>query len=525
MGTIATNFETVGISETASVSIDVDAMVRKAMIKLFGLKDANGNDMDEYDDAYLDAGLPSEKKDSDDPGMPSLTRGFIIFETETLSFMFQQVLYILTPIKTALELPQYLANPQALIEKIKEIIENIKKMIEDVTKFITDTKQWFIDTLLGGLADINVPIPEITITILGVDITLPKIDKNDLFNTDTWLKKDPPQENPFEEKNLDKITKLKDDVLELQKKLSNLKDNIKDIMDNMIKTLTELQVQLKSVLYKPVYEYFELVYELHNVIVQKMADANSVDNLSKTELEAIQTELENITDKDGLIIFNGSVARLLAIPSELTAISVKELEFVTSYYTEKGITLAMDQINQIKSDMVDKLTELTTPIDELKENIQAILDIKDAALDELSENVEQIEQEIRDKIKEKMDEIISLSPATAWILSMVNLFINIVKAPINFIIDLITKLMEGVIEFLQELPIPTFEKFKEFFGDLLGLANVSKMSDFVTGILESLAPFADPDLIAKIAEFLPDLIITTGVKFIDSIVKPLPIPI
>lgn len=514
MGTIDTNYETVGVSEQASVSIDVDAMVRKSMIKLFGLKDASGNVMSEYDNAYYDAGLPSEKKDSDDPGMPSLTRGFIIFETETLSFMFQQVLYILTPIKTALELPQLLANPVALIEKIKEIIESIKKMIDDVTKFITDTKQWFIDTLLGGLADINVPIPEITLTILGVDITIGKIDNNDLLDTEA-----------FKEKGGSKIAKLKDEILELQKKLSSLRDNLKDIMDNMITTLQEVQIQLKAILYKFVYEYYGLVRGLHNLLVQKMDDVNSDSNLKLSELDVIDDELSDITNKDELIIFNGSATRLLKIPGELTKISINELAIVVEYYREEGIILAMDQINSIKSQMEDKLIEIAQPIADLQENIQAILDMKDVALEELQENIERIEQDIRDKIKEKMDEIMIISPATAWILSMVQLMINIIKAPISFIVDLITKMLEGVIQFLQELPLPTFEKFKEFFSDLLGLANISKMSDFVTGILETLAPFADPDIIAKVAEFLPDLIVTTGIKFITSIVEPLPIPI
>jgi len=529
MSQIAQNFETVGISDTASVSIDVDAMVRKAMIKLFELKDANGNQMNEYDNAYFDAGLPT----TDEPGMPSLTKSFIIFETETLSFLFQQVLYILTPIKTALELPQLLTNPKALIEKIKEIIDNVKKMIDDVTTFLTDTKQWFIDTLLGGLADINIPIPEITITILGVDITLPKIDKKGLFDTDTYKEK------------LDgKAGELKTKITDLKKELSQIKDkaneNISKLQDNVLVSLQELKTQLNAILYQIVYEYYELSYQLHEKILEKenlaviyMNNNNigyiSTDIVNRTnDILLIKTELDNITNKDGLKIFNDTIVRLIEIPSDLTSILTNEIESLTTLITNKNIVLVTteidDTIETLKNSISEKLTEMIQPQDDLIKNQEGIDKIL-ASVKNFTGNLTLRKKQIEDKIKETYDELVNLSPATAWIQKMIDLFLNIIKAPIDFIIALITKLMEGVIEFLKELPLPTFTKFKEFFSDLLGLANVSKMSDFVNSLLESLAPLANPDLIAKISEFLPDLIVTIGVKFITSIVEPLPIPI
>ena len=71
----------------------------------------------------------------------------------------------------------------------------------------------------------------------------------------------------------------------------------------------------------------------------------------------------------------------------------------------------------------------------------------------------------------------------------------------------------------DELKHPTVSSQEDLCE--LHLANIQILQQIVT---HDFAP-DDPDIIAKVAEFLPDLIVTTGVKFIDSIVKPLPIPI
>lgn len=527
MGKIATKYESVGVSEQASVSIDVEAMVRRSMIKLYGVKDNNGNLLDEYDDTYNDYGFPT----TDEAGAPSMIRGFIIFETETLSFLFQQVLYMLTPIKTALELPQLLANPKALIEKIKEIIDSIKKLIDDVTTFFTDTKQWFIDTLLGGLADINVPIPDISFKILGVEITLPKIDNKGLLNTSAW-----------EEKLDGRAGELKIKISNLKKELEEIKDmsngKIKKLKDTLYNSLIETRNQLNAIMYQVVSEYYDLSYSLHGKILEKekkYTDYYSTNNISYTKVDrtsditSIGDELLNVTDKEGLRLFNGQISRLIEIPTELTSIITEEIDDLDKLISDKAITLVTttidNEIDSIQSSISDKLLELSTPSSDLTSNQDAINNILNLQKGSASTLLNDRKKKVEEDIKKAFDELITLSPATAWIEKMIDLFVNIVKSPIDFIISLITKLLEGVVQFLQELPLPSFEKIKEFLSDILGIANISKMSDTITSLLESLAPSANADLLGNISDVIPDLTVTVGLKFVTSILNPLPIPI
>jgi len=135
--------------------------------------------------------------------------------------------------------------------------------------------------------------------------------------------------------------------------------------------------------------------------------------------------------------------------------------------------------------------------------------------------------DLKEQIKLDRNELAQESPASAWIDSMTDLIIGVIKSPIDIVINIISKIIEGILEFVKELPLPTFTKIKEFFSDLLGLANPEKMQEIISNlIIESSGAGEQFDpVIENIVKFLPWLFVEIAKTFITSVAEPLPIPI
>jgi len=135
--------------------------------------------------------------------------------------------------------------------------------------------------------------------------------------------------------------------------------------------------------------------------------------------------------------------------------------------------------------------------------------------------------DLKKEIKADRKEIAEDSPASAWIDSMTDLIIGVIKSPIDIIINIISKAVEGILEFIKELPLPTFTLIKEFFADLLGLADPEKMQTILSEMIIDISGAGEEFLpvIEKIVTFLPWLFVEIAKTFITSVVEPLPIPI
>jgi hypothetical protein len=531
VGKIPENLEEVGFND-ATVMMDVDALTRESMIKMFDKKDTNGNPMDPYDDAYFESGLPT----SDEPGMASLIRQFILLETKILGFLFQQFLYMVKPIQIALELPSLLSDPKKLAEKIKEIIESIKQLIDDIIEFFTDTKNWFFDKIFGQFLDINIPIPEMILKIIGIDITIPSIDNLNLFGKDPYLEK------------LDGtgVQAIKDKMAEIRKKLQKLKDssniNINSMQYALLGTLVTALALLTTVLWEETDEFYDVAYKIHEEVLKKQKlvkaklvktnNKNTMVNSSKA-IKDIKIELDNYTVNDNGIKTYLDSDRLKEISEELIEIIDDEEQTTTDVINR--YKLEKDKTFKKKIDTIDnKIYKLYLQLSPLRKNIdntKSEMTLKEEAIALIKENMRDFVAGgavvainlLKDELQELKDKIADISPATAWMEQTLDLMIGIIKAPIDLIIGLISKLFEGILQFLEELPLPSFEKIKEFFSDIISLPNIDKMGEVIAGFLD--VPEELAATLENIMKFLPWLFITTAGEFVSSVANPLPIPI
>jgi len=537
--------EDVGYNQ-ATVSMDVDALTREAMIRLFSLVDDVGEPLGEYDEAYLDKMETNTGLNPDDSGAASLVKQFILLEGKILGFLFQQFLSMVKPIQTALELPKLLTNPPQLIQKIKDIIEGIKDLIEDVVTFFTDTLNWFLGLLLGEIMDVNIPIPPLEFSILGITIPIPSIDTLGKIGKE-----------PYIENLTDNVKGLKDKIETSRSKIQNLTDkinpNIEAYQVGMVALLTEQIIKLISVDYQLTNEFWDKAYQIHEevllkkdkIVRDKLNDKQEENYkfVNRTdELDAMKKYLEdNAEEKNYIFNYTGNETTLLNMADSILEILEKEEkeieDTVNNYKMESNSDLktkfdALDVIlNEYTEELLilkNDLSETSSDIDDSKENRQKIYDNERAMLmaGGATAAVATIKA-LRDSIKEDTAKIAEESPASAYAEAIKDLIIGVIKSPIDMIINIISKIIEGIVEFITELPIPTFTKIKEFFSDIIGLANPEKMEEIISAMIIDITGAGEQFLpvVENVVSFLPWLFVEIAKTFITSVVEPLPIPI
>jgi len=546
---IPKKLEEVGYNQ-ATVKMDVDALTRESMIRLFSLVDDAGETLGEYDELYLEKMETNTGLNPDDSGAASLVRGFILLEGKILGFLFQQFLSMVKPIQVALELPQLLTNPPQLIQKIKEIIDGIKDLIEDVITFFTDTLNWFLELLLGEIMDINIPIPEIELSILGITIPIPAIDNLNKFGKE-----------PFLEKLTDKVTKLKDGIAKKRDQIKNLTDKINPDIDAYqvagIALLSQQIVKLLSVDIQLNYEYYDKAMQIHTeVILEKDKIVRKRLNEKQTKeykfvnqtanLESFKfgldsdTKEENYirvwTPKDDTNLLNMADNILQILETEEKQIedtinnynmeSNEDLKYKFDKLDEKLI-LYTEQLLALYNKLHTNHLDIDKSKDDKKKMEDNLRDMLVAggglAATEAAKTISNLKKEIKADRKSIGEE----SPASAWIDSMIDLMIGVIKSPIDIIINIISKAVEGILEFVKELPLPTFTLIKEFFSDLLGLANPAKMQEVLSEMIIDISGAGEEFLpvVENIVSFLPWLFVEIAKTFVTSVVEPLPIPI
>ena len=256
---IPKNLEEVGFN-SAVVKMDVDALTRESMIRLFSLTDDSGGKLGDYDELYEEKAKTNTGLNPEESGAASLVKQFVFLEGKILGFLFQQFLSMVKPIQTALELPAILADPPALVRKIKEIIDGIKDLIEDVISFFTETLNWFLSLLLGEIMDINIPIPPMEFSILGITIPIPAIDNLNKTGKE-----------PFIENNTDKALKLKKEIAGFREQMKNLVDKINPDINayqyGLLALLAQQLIKLLAVDQQLTSEFYDKAYQIHNEII------------------------------------------------------------------------------------------------------------------------------------------------------------------------------------------------------------------------------------------------------------------
>lgn len=547
MGKIPANLESIGSSEVSSISIDVDSIVRDAMVKLFSLTDENGSPLGNDDDAINDMREIGFSASKDDSGASALIDGFARTEINIMSFFFQQILAFTYPIKTALELPPLLKKPPKLAKKVKTIIKMITDLIKDVMEVITNTEQWFIGLALPSIAEINIPIPELTISLLGIDIVIPEIDINSKFDTDM-----------FKENLLGKIP----DLPEMKIEMGILNDAVrmaKKLNDPQFQELASLVIGITtmaiSALTMPYIEeskeFYDLVIDLHKQILYKQEYIVYITRLYKKNkyvtlnnisvLKGIKSELENTETKDSVSRYLGDIDELLEIPDKLLEVVDDEEETLMAYVVDKGLNnkkIVKDRFAEIDKEInkiLDKINEKKIELKETKDLIaenqennkivnNMLTALSGAAVAEIIS-----ELEISEKLNELKDELITDSPVTVWMQQMLKTIIGVVETPIKFIIDLIKLVLESIQEFVGQLPVPTFAKTRELFEDVISLSDLESMREMITTkILETLS-LTDEQLktaqvvLDNVMKFLPELITNIGIEFVKAFANPLPL--
>ncbi len=540
MGKIPVDLIDVGFND-ATVKLDVEALTRESMIKLFNVMDANGKLMDPYDDAYFESGLPT----SEDPGAASMIKQFILLEGKILGFLFQQFLYMVKPIQIALQLPSLLAQPKKLIQEIKKVIEGIKKLIEDIIKFFTKTKDWFFETVMGEFLDINIPIPEIPLNLLGIEIAIPSIDKGKLFSDDTWLKKGLP--NPYKENLSPEVLDTKKKLKDLRKKLQSIKDKANSKINSMQNGLLEALLATLALLYISLLEestsYSKIMKEIYKEILKKQDlisaimikrkvkytkrdKTKEIDKLIKDSLSFTKRgDLNNPNNIDKLDVFADRLAEMIDDEEEYFTDIINKNNLKKDATFNKNLKKIDDKISILYQSSRQERLDINNTLNEIKKNKEDIdlikSNLRGIAVMGASTLLEK--QKIEEEIKKLKDKLAVLSPATAWIEAQIDLVLGVIRSPIDFIVGLISKLFEGIIEFIKQLPKPTFNKIKEFFKDIINIPNVEKMGETLTeflGVPAELAATVD-----NVMMVLPWLIVTVAKEFIVSVVQPLPIPI
>lgn len=541
---IPKNLEDVGYNQ-ATLPMDVDAIVRESLIRIFNLTGDNGQPLDPYDEKYLDMMEQNSGLDPVNSGAGSLIRQFVFLEGKILGFIFQQFIYKVQPIQVALELPVILAQPPQLLRKIKEIIQGIKDLINDVIEFFTDTLNWVLSQVAGEIFDINIPVPPLEFNILGIRIPLPSIDNLNKLGKE-----------PFLENLTDKALELKDKISSANERIKNLSEKINpDIAAMQVGLVDLLNEQLKKLLsidYQLVNEFYEVAYKIHtDVIIEK-------NNIVKGVLESRELsyrfnnrgdELEDIIDyinansqqQKYLTDYSGIVSRLTNAPDRMIEILESEEnqieDIINQYKLESNETLnedfqeldvTLNELNQQLSELRAEIGEVNTEIDDtydgidnIKENERPILTGVAAAA--ASETIEQL----KEQIKKDKNELAQESPASVFLEQIIDLIIGVVKSPFDMIINILVKIIEAIIEFFKELPLPTFSKIKEFFSDLIGLGIPNKMEEAITNIVQSVTGAGEQfePVLENIAKFLPWLFVEVATQFIAGVVQPLPLPI
>jgi len=542
---IPKKLEEVGYNQ-ATVKMDVDALTRESMIRLFSLTDDAGNTLGEYDELYLEKMKTNPGLDPEDSGAASLVKQFIFLEGKILGFLFQQFISMTKPITIALELPSLLTNPPQLVQKIKEIIEGIKDLIEDVVTFFTDTLNWFLGLLLGEIMDVNIPIPPLEFSILGITIPIPKIDNLGKIGKE-----------PFIENETDNVKKLKNKIAIARDKIKNLTDKINPDIEayqvGLVALLTQQIIKLFSVDYQLTDEYWDKAYQIHEevllqkdkIVRDKLNDKQEKDYKfvnRANELKSLKKYLEdNATEKRHLFKYTGDEATLINMPDVILEIlekEEKEIEDTVNNYKmesnsdlktkfeklDEKLIIYTEELLKLKKD----INETISDIDDSKEARQKIYDNqRDMLMGGGATAAAATIQALKDSIKKDTAKIAEESPASAYAEKIKDLIIGVIKSPIDMIINIISKVIEGILEFIKELPLPTFNKIKEFFSDLLGLANPEKMQEVISKMIIDISGAGEEFLpvVENIVTFLPWLFVEIAITFVTSVVEPLPIPI
>lgn len=589
---IPKNLEEVGFN-SAVVKMDVDALTRESMIRLFSLTDDSGGKLGDYDELYEEKAKTNTGLNPEESGAASLVKQFVFLEGKILGFLFQQFLSMVKPIQTALELPAILADPPALVRKIKEIIDGIKDLIEDVISFFTETLNWFLSLLLGEIMDINIPIPPMEFSILGITIPIPAIDNLNKTGKE-----------PFIENNTDKALKLKKEIAGFREQMKNLVDKINPDINayqyGLLALLAQQLIKLLAVDQQLTSEFYDKAYQIHNeIILEKDRIMRSVLERRKRSIALTYSSTSKslkyqlATKKISLTVYNYRLKKLRLKTIADGKLNIKYYKFVNKTNDMKKFKSYLD--NNVKKvnylnvytgdektliDMPDKILELLeleekgledtinnyrfetiatlkNDFDKLdiklnkytEELIELHNEIRSTAsdIDDTNDNTKKIKDNLRDMliaggastaaaatiaalkdgIKKKTDELAGESPASAWIEKMTDLIIGVVKSPIDMIISIISKIIESIVEFITELPLPSFSLIKEFFTDLLGLGNPSKMQEVISKMILDISGAGEDFLpvVENIVSFLPWLFIEIAKTFITSVVEPLPIPI
>jgi len=544
---IPKNLEEVGYNQ-AVVKMDVDALTRESMIRLFSLVDDAGNTLGEYDELYEEKAKTNTGLNPDDSGAASLVKQFILLEGKILGFLFQQFISMTKPITTALELPQILTNPPQLVQKIKDIIDGIKDLIEDVITFFTDTLNWFLGLLLGEIMDVNIPIPPLEFSILGITIPIPTIDTLGKIGKE-----------PFVENLTDNVKNLKDKIASARDRIKNLTDKINPDIEayqvGMVALLTAQISKLLSVDVEQNYEYYdkamqiqtEVILEKDKIVREYLNEKKKIDEYKfvnqTANLESFKTSLDTNTeevdylkvwipeDDTNLLNMADNILEILETEEKQIEDTVNnyKMESNTGFKTkfdllDQKLIVYTEQLLTIKKE----ISETGSDIDESKNNRQKIFDnerdmLMAGGAAAAAATIAALKKSIRDDTKKMAEE----SPASAYAEKLKDLIIGVVKSPIDMIINLISKIIEGIVEFIKQLPLPKFTKIKEFFEDLLGLAKIEKMQEVISEMIIDISGAGEEFLpvVENVVSFLPWLFVNIATTFVTSVVEPLPIPI
>lgn len=552
---IPKNFEQVGYNDIM-VDMDVDALTRESMIKLFGLIDTTGAEMDCYNDEYFVAAKTNTGLLPENPGAATITKQFIYLESKIMGMLLQMFSTIIKPIQTALELPSILTNPPKLVRKIIDIINSIIELIDSIVEFFTDTLNWFMETLLGPLMNINIPIPTISFNILGIEIKLPTIDMLKKFGKE-----------PYIENLTSQVQLLKAKILETRTKIQSLEDKINpDINAMQVGTIALLAAQISKLFAIDLQmnnEFMDKAYQIHNdVIIEKLKiineyllSENTVGRYSNTEenlefkfnnlkskLDEYNKFLSNSTQKEKYLNnFNGDETTLINLTDNvLNILEQEELEIeeiINKYGLEtnknfkKQLNILTDKLNIYTPELI----ELKKEIYDIQTNIDNSKDAQDkmnlAARDFIIGNAAiagaATIQSLKDDMKKDIKSLAEKSPSSAHGQQLSSALIGLIKAPLDIVIGIITTLIEGIVEFVTELPIPSFEKLKKFFEDLLSLADPTKMLVVISDLIVEISGATEESIqtIERVVNFLPWLFIEVSKTFVLGLASPLPIPL
>lgn len=571
MSQIPVNNISVGISDPASIQIDMDALVRDSMIKLYGIKDSSGKPMDKYDSAYFDLQKQGLNIDPSTPGVASLIQTFATYEIDVLSFLFQNILYLISPIQTALQLPELLTNPVKLANKVGSIVSDITKLIKSITQLLTDTEKWFINTLFTPIQSLNVPIPPLSISLLGIKIPIPQIDNDDTFSKPAFLEK-------LDAKISDRIDLINSgntqfikpgmvvaDLLVVMEALIVASTLIKDSNNNdktglsqsllgVINTsIPNLLLQYITII-EDLYTYAinihndemkkqELVLNTLNKQIHLTVSGSTVLSMNNTaiftlknrinDLQQLKSELDNYKKNININYDVNTYNIIKEIPFGILDIvgdEENQTASVIAKYNLNSLATFKKGITTINNDIEANYVFVDADLKQLSVIDGNLTDDYNSqnSISNLSGSTNQSGSTTKsndDKLASLLPLLAGLSPSSAWKKQIEQTVIGIITAPITMIINLIKELLEAVLEFLKELPTPSFKLIKKFFTDITGLPNLEKLTKTFKGLILGFSTTISPNdpVIDKVMTFIPELAFTVLEDFIKSILNPLPI--